>query len=170
MAATELDPPDIHHLRAAIGWLELGDASEAGEEIARITPANLEHPLVLKARWQICAAGQRWNAALPVAERMVEIAPDEAENWIQRAYTLRRAQGAGLQRAWDALMPALKRFPREPIIPFNLACYAAQFGRSDEALEWLQQAMDLAEDRGLIRNMALSDKDLESVWEKVRAW
>jgi len=166
--AAELHPPDIHHLRAAVGWLELGNATEAGEEIARITPVNLEHPLVLKARWQICAAGQSWNAAVPLAEKLVGIAPDHAENWIQRAYTLRRAQGAGLQQAWDALLPALSRFPKEPIIPFNLACYAAQFGRPEEAIQWLRQALDLASDRGSIRNMALADKDLESLWDKIR--
>src|SRR5215208_708179 len=34
-AQTELCPPDSHHLLAAEGWLELGNAAEAGEEIAR---------------------------------------------------------------------------------------------------------------------------------------
>src|SRR6185436_7555694 len=30
-----LEPPDTHYLRAACGWLELGNPAEAGEEIAR---------------------------------------------------------------------------------------------------------------------------------------
>src|ERR1043166_9428290 len=52
---TRLEPPDTHHLSAAVGWLELGNPAEAGEEIARISPAALEHPDVLEVRWQICA-------------------------------------------------------------------------------------------------------------------
>jgi len=168
MAAAELHPPDIHHLRAAIGWLELGNPTEAGEEIARIAPENLGHPFVLKARWQVCAASQSWEAALPVAEQLVEIAPEEAENWIQRAYTVRRATGRGLEQARQALLPAADRFPREPIIPFNLACYAAQSGRHEDALEWLRKALNLAEDRTAIKKMALQDKDLESLWDQIR--
>ena len=46
-------------MRAAIGWLELGNHAEAGEEIARIAPEMLEHPDVLEVRWMICAAGCR---------------------------------------------------------------------------------------------------------------
>jgi hypothetical protein len=38
----KLEPPDTHHVSAAIGWLELGNPAEAGEEIARITPEMLE--------------------------------------------------------------------------------------------------------------------------------
>jgi len=48
--AQQLESPDIHHLLAAQGWLELDNPSEAGEEIARISPANLEHPDVLNVR------------------------------------------------------------------------------------------------------------------------
>jgi len=168
MAATELMHPDLHHLRAAIGWLELGNACEAGEEIARIASDHLDHPEVLRVRWQICAAGQSWDAALPIAQRMVETAPEDAQSWIQRSYALRRARETGLQLAWEALLPAAKLFPREPIIPFNLACYAAQFGKLDEALDWLRKAMDVSRDRRAIKTMALADRDLEPLWGRIR--
>jgi Flp pilus assembly protein TadD len=168
MASPELPHPDVHHLRAAMGWLELGNACEAGEEIARISAAHLEQPDVLKVRWQICAAGQSWDAALPIAQRMVETSPEEAQSWIQRSYTLRRAREGGLEFAWEALLPAANLFPSEPIVAFNLACYAAQFGKPEEAINWLRKALAVSDNRGVIKNMALADKDLQPVWDRIR--
>jgi tetratricopeptide (TPR) repeat protein len=143
-----LEPPETHHLRAAIGWLELGNPAEAGEEIARIRPAFLHHPDVLQARWEICAACRSWDAAVEVAELLVSVAPERV--------------------AWAALRPAFDKFPKVEIIPYNLACYAAQFGRLEEAWEWLHKAMDAAGDAKRIRTQALSDPDLQPLWERLR--
>ena len=129
----ELQPPDTHHLSAAIGWLELGNPAEAGEEIAKVSAPFLQHPDVLEARWQVCTAGQSWDAALAVAELLVRLAPERASGWIHRAYAARRAKGGGLQAAWEALRPAWEKFPKSEVIPYNLACYAAQASRLDEA-------------------------------------
>ena len=167
--ATQLEPPDSHHLLAAHGWLELNNAAEAGEEIARISPENLEHPDVLEVRWAVCAAGERWEAGLEVAETLLRVAPDRASGWLHRAYALRRVKDGGLQRAWDALRPGYDKFPKAEVIPYNLACYAAQIGRLDEAWEWLHKAMDAAGDVDVIKTMALADKDLETLWDRIRA-
>ena len=164
----ELHPPDLFHLRAAVGWLELGNPSEAGEEIARISAESINHPDVLEARWQICAATQSWDGALPVAEQLVAIVPKRAAGWIHRAYTLRRATNGGLQKAWDALLPAAKLFPKSPLIAYNLACYAAQFGRVDEAWDWFNKALASAQDVNAIKQMALADSDLEPLWDRIR--
>jgi hypothetical protein len=50
-----LDPPDSLHLRAAQGWLELGDHLEANSELDKITAFLRSHPDVLELRWQIYA-------------------------------------------------------------------------------------------------------------------
>ena len=163
-----LQPPDTFHLSAAVGWLELGNPSEAAEEIARIRPEFLDHPDVLDVRWTILSAGGTWNAALEVAERLVQVAPSRSSGWVHRAYALRRSKGGGLQLAWAALRPAFEKFPKEPIIPYNLACYAAQFGRLDEAWDWLHKAMDAAGDVASIKAMALRDSDLAALWERVK--
>lgn len=164
---SDVPTPDIHHLSAAVGWLELGNPSEAGEEIARISPGLLEHPDVLEVRWQVCAAGQRWDPALEVAELLMKKAPDRASAWLHRAYALRRAHGGGLEKAWDALFPAAALFPKEAVIPYNLACYAAQLGRLDEAWDWLHKAMEAAEDVQAIKKMAMADKDLDPIRERI---
>jgi len=163
-----LEPPDSHHLTAAEGWLELGNADEAGREIARIQHHLLGHPDVLEMRWQVCAAGQRWEPALDLAEQLVANTPDRSFGWVHRAYCIRRVNNGNLQKAWDALLPAFKRFPGETIIPYNLACYAAQMGRSEEAWKWLHKAMENAKSIDRIKAMALADTDLASLHDRIR--
>ena|SRR5438105_1393847 len=165
---TPLAAPNTHHLSAAIGWLELGNHVEAGEELARISPAFIEHPDVLEVRWAVCAAGNSWEAALRAADLLVAQAPERVTAWIHRAYAQRRVKTGGLPQAWEALRPAFEKFPNDPIIPFNLACYAAQSGRLDEAWEWLHKAMAAAGDVAKIKEMALADADLQPLWERIR--
>jgi len=164
----ELQPPDTHHLSAAVGWLELGNHVEAGEELAKISPPFLEHPDVLEARWAVCAAGKSWEAAAHAAELLIAKAPERASGWIHRAYALRRAPSGGLQKAWEALRPAFDRFPAESVIPYNLACYAAQSDRLDEAWQWLHKSIDAAGDVDEIKQRALADADLQPLWERIR--
>jgi hypothetical protein len=166
--AEQLGPPDSHHLLAAQGWLELENPSEAGEEIARISPGNLEHPDVLEMRWAVCAAGERWEAGLEVAEALLRIAPERPSGWLHRAYALRRVKGGGLERAWEALRPGYDKFPKAEVIAYNLSCYAAQLGRLDEAWEWLHKTMEAAGDVDAIKNMALADMDLQALWDRIR--
>ncbi len=165
---SKLQPPDAHYLVAAIGWLELGNHVEAGEEIAKISPAFITHPDVLEVRWAVCASGKSWEAALLVAEILVDKAPERDSGWIHRAYAARRVKDGGLQKAWEALRPAFEKFPKTSMIPYNLACYAAQFGRLEEAWQWLHKAMAAAGDTQQIKRMALADADLQPLWERIR--
>ena len=40
-----------------------------------------------------------------------------------------------------ALRPAFEKFPKVSVIPYNLACYACQMNKLDEARVWLRRAM-----------------------------
>jgi Flp pilus assembly protein TadD len=164
-----LEPPDTHTLSAAVGWLELGNPAEAKAELARISAAAQGHPDVLEVGWLIRAEEQDWNAALAVARRIVEVDPDRPSGWLHRAYALRRADGGGLPAAWEALRPAHDKFPREPVIAFNLACYACQMGQLAEARAWLQRAVK-AGGKNRILAMALRDADLAPLQAEIRRW
>jgi hypothetical protein len=163
----KLQPPDSHHLDAAIGWLGLGCAGDARTELAKISPANQKHPDVLEARWTICAHGQHWEDALEVAGAELVSAPDDSAGWLHRAYALRRVSDGGLARAWDALLPAAEKFPAEPIIAYNLSCYACQMRQLDLARLWLQRAV-AAGGRTAIKQMALADVDLQPLWPEIK--
>lgn len=163
----DLQPPDLHHFNAALGWIELGNHVEAGEELARVSPANLNHPDILEVRWAICAAGRSWNAAVTVAEALVVLAPDRVSGWVHRAYAVRRQTGGGLEQAEQLLRPALDKFPKESIVPYNLACYAVQLGRPDEAIELLRSAIRAEGNRQVILDRARADRDLEPLWPQL---
>jgi hypothetical protein len=49
----ELEPPDSHHLSAAIGWLGLGSDTEAIEELEKISSPNRAYPSVLAVKFEI---------------------------------------------------------------------------------------------------------------------
>src|SRR5438093_890256 len=97
-----VEPPDSYYLSAAIGWLELGNHHEAGEELARISAPFLEHPDVLEVRWSVCAASGSWEAGLHAAELLIGQAPERVSGWLHLAYALRRTKQGGLQQAWEA--------------------------------------------------------------------
>src|SRR5579862_7595548 len=121
-----LEPPDSFAVSAAEGWLGLGNPAEARAELSRLRSAAQTHPHVLEMRWAICAREADWPAALEIARVLREAAPDEPVSWLHYAYALRRTPEGGLPAAWDALRPALEKFPSEAIVPYNLACYACQ--------------------------------------------
>jgi len=167
-----LEPPDYYHLQAAIGWLELGNPREATAELELINPRHRHHPAVLDARWEIHAAAKNWDACLDVARTEIEHAPDRVDGWVHRAYALRRATHGTLEAAFEALRPAVEKFPELPLIPYNLACYCCQLGQLTEAREWLAQAFARAEPLGEkqgLRAIALQDSDLEALWPELRA-
>ncbi len=162
-----LEPPDTHHFSAAIGWLELGNPGEARAELAQISSGQQEHADVLEVRWAVAAEEKRWEEALQVAQALVRQAPERSSGWLHQAYALRRVPSGSVQKAWDALLPAFDKFPKEPTIPFNLACYACQLRQLDVARDWLKRAVAVA-GQEKIQGMALADTDLEPLWEEIR--
>jgi Flp pilus assembly protein TadD len=121
---------------------------------------------VLEARWLLCAHEKNWRDALAVAERELASAPDESSGWLHRAYALRRVDGGGLPTAWEALLPAAEKFPKEPVIAFNLACYACQLSDLPAARKWLRRAMKIG-GKQAIQKMALADNDLKPLWPEI---
>lgn len=166
-----IPPPDSHYASAAEGWLELGNPEAALDELEHISIDHQEHPHALELLWAVCAALERWEAARDAAEALVATAPSFCSGWIHRAYATRRMPGGTLESAWLALYPAAKLFPDEPLIPYNLACYACQMGRLAEAKTWLERAFRIPTDKrkaDVLKRMALEDADLEPLRPVIR--
>ena len=163
----KIEPPDTHHLSAAIGWLELGLPAEARAELAQVAAAIKDHPDVLEARWLVAAEERQWEEGLQVARALLQHAPKRSSGWLHQAYALRRVPAGGVAKAWEALLPASEKFPKEPVIPYNLACYACQMQQLDAARKWLQRAAAIG-GKGRIKSMALQDPDLEPLWAEIK--
>lgn len=162
-----IEPPESHYLSAAIGWLGLGCVEEAKQELDRLSAAYRNHPDVLELRWLICAEEKEWSQGLQIARTLLHHAPDRSSGWLHQAYALRRVENGTVRDAWKALLPAFDKFPSEPIISFNLSCYACQMNQLDAARVWLKRAVVLG-NKKKIKEMALADKDLEALWPEIR--
>lgn len=132
---------DIHRLNAAEGWLGLGDAKSATEELDAIDPQLKSHPAVLTIRHRIHTATRNWQLALDTATALTEMLPAELGPWIDRSYALHE-----LKRTIEAranLLKVICRFPKSAIVHYNLACYECQLGNHQKAVFHLKQAFAL---------------------------
>ena len=146
-------------LAEAVGYLELGMPQDAWDALEEI-PAEERHlPPVLQIRLEIYRCMEKYEGMATMAEYLTKQFPEEAQYWISLAYAQRRY--LDLQTAEKTLLEAHKRFPEEATIPFNLACYACQLGRLDEAREKLAKAIEM---EPAFKETALEDQDLKAIW------
>ena len=164
VAVRKLEPPDLHHLNAAVGWLELGKPAESRIELDRIAPEHRTHPAVLDVRWRICAVVKDWLGALDAAERLIDLDPKNPCGWINQSYSLHELGMTA--KALDRLLPVAEKFPSNAFVHYNLACYACQLGNLQDARSWLEAAIRI-KGRKRIRQMALSDPDLKPLWGEI---
>jgi tetratricopeptide (TPR) repeat protein len=162
-----IEPPDTFLLSAACGWVELGNWKEALAELEQISPAARAHPQVSLVRYAVCASAGQWDSAAEIAAILLERFPTDPQMWINAAYATRRKQGGGIEQAKDILLLAQQRFPKEPIIAYNLACYECQLNAMDAARQWLTKAMENGQSAA-IRKMALNDDDLKALWPLIK--
>lgn len=149
--------PDLHHVRAAEGWLDLGVTADASRELRQITAEAWSHPDVLELRWRLYAAERQWDAALDIARAATQRAPNRSAGWIHQSFCLHELQRTG--EAWDLLQSVVDRFPEDVTIAYNLACYACRLGQVNDARTWLLRAVKLR-GRAEIKMLALQDSDL----------
>ena len=91
--------------------------------------------------------------------------PERPLGWIRRSHALHQLERP--REAADLLEPAVSLFPRQWLIRFNLACYAARLGDSKATWKWLENAFDLADNPKAVKLMALNDPDLQPFWAEI---
>lgn len=164
-----LEPPDSHFVNAATGWLGLGNWREARAELLNIDPALAGHPEVLLVKYEISAKAGEWESAEESARKLAELTPGEPGAWTALAYATRRKPGGGIPSARAILAAARQRFPKEPLIAYNLACYECQLGNLTQARDWLREAFKLGDPRQL-KTMSLQDPDLKPLHEEIKGF
>ena len=142
----------------------LGNLVEAKAEWARIASPYRDLPEVLQVRWQICAAAKEWQTCLELAETITRLSPLEPFGWIHQAFALHELKQT--EEAYRRLAAVTRKFPKEAIIPYNLACYACQMGKLSEARRWLKNAIDIG-GKQKIKGMARNDPDLVPLRQEI---
>jgi hypothetical protein len=157
-----LDQPDRQHWQAAAGYGELGMFLEADKELDKIDPFNRAAPEVLALRIAIYRGLEKWELMQEIAKRLAEFQPDDIQWTISLAYATRRANS--IQAAKEVLLNAEPKFPKEPAIKYNLACYFCQTGDIKTAKSYLKQAFEIDLNW---RVAALEDADLRPIWDSI---
>lgn len=153
-----LEPPTSHHVKAAFGWIELGNVTEALAELDRI-PVGSQSLLAVKAsRLDCLIAGKRWDDAVKLAAELCADYPDESGFWLHNAYATRRCEGGSIEAAYEMLAPCVERFPEQWLIAFNVACYLCRMDRLPEAEAMLDIARLTGGER--VDELAKDDEDL----------
>lgn len=142
----------------------LGNSQEALREFDQISPEGKKTPEALVILWEIHAQLCDWQKAIEIADRLIESMDHQPDGYIKRAYALHELKRS--REAWDTLHPISSQFTGNWLIPYNLACYAAQLGKPTEALKWFRRAIRVGNERELMA-MALNDPDLEPIRQKI---
>lgn len=164
-----IPPPDSHSISSAAGWLILGNPIEALGELEQVSASVKLRPEYLELKWRAYADTQDWDSALDLSEGMVRDLPNHPGGFILRSYALRRSSKGSVEQATTSLLEAAAKFPSEPIIPYNLACYACQSGELDQARKFLRLALEIGDRKELLK-MAGMDGDLKSLWKELKSF
>ena len=99
---------------------------DATDELEGLPPELMTTREVLSVRALIYHQTGEWQLLREVGGYLVHHWPGESQHWIWVAYGTRRCHS--IAEAERFLVDALKLHDSEPMIHFNLACYAAQTG------------------------------------------
>lgn len=158
----ELPEEVAWQLQRTDGFLDLRMPERARAEFERIPPPWQTSPEGLRIGLRLASDLKDWPEARRIAGVLRERHPDDVAWWVLLAFAARRAEG--LSVAEGILRTARTKFPEVAVIPFNLACYACQQGREDEALAFLAAAVRLDSSYA---EMALEDDDLRALWPRI---
>jgi predicted Zn-dependent protease len=143
-------------LSHARGYLALGLLEEAAEELEFLSPEEASTLEALALRAELLQCQEQWLLLQPLAASLVKQQPGEAGWWIMWAYATRRAES--LAAAESILRDAEVQHAKEPMIQFNLGCYACQRGDLGEARLRVDRAVELDP---AFRALIKTDPDLE---------
>ncbi|MBC2605392.1 tetratricopeptide repeat protein [Pelagicoccus albus] len=147
-------------LTYANGYRELGMFDEALAELENIDEMLSCKNELLKMRLAILMEAQRWQEALPTAHRLAAKESSDPGNVVNLAYVTRRS--SGIESAKTILEKAVKLFPEEAIIHYNLGCYACCTGDTETAMKYLIRSFRLDPE---YLEMSQKDEDLKSIRE-----
>ena len=135
---------------------------EADTELDKIDAFNRAAPDVLAVRLAIYRGLKKRELMQEIAKRLAEFQPEDIQWTISLAYATRRADS--IHAAKEILLNAERKFPREGVIKYNLACYSCQTGHIDAAKSYLQKAFEIDSSWRL---NALNDEDLKPMWDSL---
>ena len=157
-----IEPPDQKFFDAARGYAELGMYRDANEELEKIDPFLRAAPEVLALRIEIYRGLEKWELMTELTKRLTEFEPENPQWPVSLAYATRRENS--IEAAKEILLNAERKFPKEAVIKYNLACYCCQLAEIENAKNYLKKAFEIDLSWRL---KALDDEDLRPLWDSL---
>lgn len=164
LRVNKLEPSEVEHLNAALGWLGLKQWKEASQELEKLSPEARKHPDSLEVRCLVFEQANRLDLSTEAARLIIRHAPERAFGWFHLAYALDQLKLT--DRAYDTLLEILDQFPKDWQMHYNMACYACKLQRWSDCWHWLEKAFTIGDARALTL-MAMEDPDLQPYWSHI---
>ena len=155
VVAPDLTSSITHTLRRTYGWLELGCAKEALNELEELPDVLHSSRDVLKLKCKILATEGNWEQLRDLSSTSSKYYPAEptfAEHWAWAEHKTGRSE-----QAYSLLLEASEKFERTWRTNYFLACFAHSIKRADEAAEWLGHAFLLHSAPAQLKELALEE-------------
>ncbi len=147
---------DFQSAESAVGYANLGMFADALAELDHLSPQMTLDDGVQEFKLRLLERAGRWQDAAGLAARLATNHPDESRWFIAWAFAKRRSDS--LETASKILTDAASLHPKDPLIQFNLGCYAAQRGDLTTAQTYFRSAIELDH---YLEKLAKQDPDLE---------
>ena len=147
---------DFQSAESAVGYANLGMYSDALAELENLSSQMVADDGVQEFKLRLLERAGRWQDAAGLAARLANSHPDESRWFIAWAFAKRRSDS--IETASKILADAAHLHPKDPLIQFNLGCYAAQRGDLATAQTHVRRAIELDHD---LEKLAHEDPDLE---------
>src|SRR5450631_1136914 len=115
---------------------ELAKAEQAYRRAADLDPSELNH---LRGLGQTLMAEEKYADALPVYQKLIDLMPDDADNYLAISQVYRELQQ--LDRAEENLLKARQYAPGDVKIMYNEAMLYQAQGRYEDAIRVLSDAI-----------------------------
>ena len=151
-------------LDSAQGYFSLGMTAEAWAALETIDAAFSGCIEVLQLRMGFLIEERRWDDALQLSLDMCQSMPDEDAGFIHAAYCLHEL--GRTCDAFDTLRTGPASLADNPVYHYNIACYQAVLGDTDNASRSVCRAIQM--DSKLVSE-ALSDPDLAGIRDVIES-
>ena len=115
---------------------DLGKAEQAYRRAAEVDPSELSH---LRGLGQTLMAEEKYADALPVYQKLIDLMPDDADNYLAISQVYREMHQ--LDRAEENLLKARQYAPGDVKIMYNEAMLYQAQGRYEDAIRVLSDAI-----------------------------
>jgi Tfp pilus assembly protein PilF len=154
-----LTPTDQLHLNTAAGFLQIGDAMAAWNELEEIEAKNRGTTEVLTARLAVCRPLGQWELAEELARLLIAREPNNIMHVVALAEVMGKREGPVAAAAVYEF--AIDRFPDFALLRLSLAVELIKAGQVEDAKRVLRVAI---QQDPQLRAVILDHPGLEQVW------